>query len=87
MNRLIESKKKFSFNFLFILKGFILAAISSSKWERPIVKSNFGEEDDHDNDENNNQVDDDDEETAYLNEQKRNKLFLEDQASSLGKFG
>lgn len=55
------------------LKGFILSAISSTKWIRPIVNPNFGNE--------NAEEDEDDE---YYNEQTRNKLFLEDQASSIG---
>ena len=52
----------------------ILAAVSSFKWQRPIIKVNPSE--------NENENDEDDEE--YLAEQQQANLFLEDQASSIG---
>lgn len=50
----------------------ILAAVSSYKWQRPIIKIN----------ENDNENDEEDEE--FLAEQQQANLFLEDQASSIG---
>ena len=50
----------------------ILAAVSSYKWQRPILKIN----------ENDNENDEEDEE--FLAEQLQANLFLEDQASSIG---
>lgn len=49
----------------------ILAAVSSYKWQRPILKIN----------ENDNENDEEDEE--FLAEQLQANLFLEDQASSI----
>jgi hypothetical protein len=59
------------------LKGFILSAVSSSKWVRPIVSPKFGLE-------NRQAIGDDDDDDEFLSEQTRNKLFLEDQTSSIG---
>ena len=59
------------------LKGYILSAVASSKWVRPIVSPKFGIE-------NRQAVDDDDDDDEYLSEQARNKLFIEDQTASLG---
>lgn len=62
------------------LKGIILAAVSSNKWKRPIVKNIFGSEEADESDE-----EDEIEQDEFLSEQKRNKMFQEDQASSIGR--
>ena len=67
----VEEMKKF--NARRRLKGIILAAVSSNKWERPVVKNNFGMD----------LFDDENEPNEFLVEQKMNKLFLEDQHSSI----
>lgn len=50
----------------------MLAAVSSGKWEQPIIKPKYENENDQD-------LDDD-----FLIEQNRASSFLEDQASSYG---
>jgi len=57
LNETVEEMKKF--NNRRRLKSIILASVSSSKWQRPIVKSDSDSDDDE-------------------------KIFLEDQASSIG---
>lgn len=66
----VEEMKKF--NARRRLKGIILSAVSSNKWQRPIVNNNFGID-----------MVDEEEENDDLIEQKMDRLFLEDQASSL----
>lgn len=68
----VEEMKKF--NSRRRLKGIILSTISSDKWQRPIVKSSLLA-DYQDNDSNESQL---------LSDEAQNKLFLEDQASSIG---
>lgn len=68
------------------LKGYILSAVASSKWLRPIVSAKFGLENRQAlGDRENGDDDDENEEDEFLSEQTRNKLFLEDQTASLGK--
>ncbi|RNA34345.1 peripheral plasma membrane CASK isoform X2 [Brachionus plicatilis] len=66
----VEEIKKF--NARRRLKGIILSSVSSAKWQRPIVRDNFGSEAFVDEEENEDSV-----------EQKLDRLFLEDQASSI----
>ena len=68
----VEEMKKF--NTRRRLKSIILAAVSSNKWQQPIVQQS---------DENDFEDEDDDD---FILEQKRAATFMEDQASSIGKF-
>ena len=71
----VEEMKKF--NSRRRLKGIVLATISSDKWQRPIISSPLPRPDEVDENE------EEEEEEVENGQQKRNKLFLEDQASSL----
>ena len=55
------------------MKGMILAAVSSSKWQQPVLNTLFE-----------NENDDDDESDEYFLERKRNYINMEEQATSLG---
>jgi calcium/calmodulin-dependent serine protein kinase len=84
----VEEMKKF--NARRRLKGIILATISSEKWHRPIANKKFGYDElrisrSEFGEKNNSEVDEEEvvKNSNMINSEKRNKLFLEDQASSI----